>query len=459
MAPLGGLNVRPPLQSEAWVKGEVRGQWLWSRVQSHTNPLTLSLPHRGVEVPGPRGEVGGTEVPETEAPIAGEEPPSRRFDTAVRDSTPLDPVGGRLQRFTEFWESLGVPQYLMDIVTEGHTLPFLQNPPPFRGVKSTPLIGPPEKVQVLLDEVQALLSKGAVELVPPGQQKQGWYGHYFIVSKKTGGWRPILNLKPHHTFLRVDSFKMETLRSVTLAVNQGEWLASIDLKDAYFHVPIRQSHRQFLRFSIQGEVYQYKVLPFGLSTSPRVFTKVLAPVIAHLRIQGVHIHPYLDDLLVRAQSPTDLVRAIELTCQVLGKAGYLINTAKSHLTPTQDLVFIGGRFMTDLNAIFLPPRRIRSVMERVSLFRVNKVFTGVVWLKLLGTLASTINILPYARLRMRQIQMYFLARWSFTDNLQVDTLAVHESLQEPLSWWLQSENLSQGSPLCPQHHTHVMLGA
>ena len=84
---------------------------------------------------------------------------------------------------------------------------------------------------------------------------------------------------------------METLRNVVLAVERGEWLASIDLQDAYFHVSIRPAHRKYLRFYLAGQAYQYRVLPFGLSTSPRIFTKVLQPVIASIRRQAIHIHP------------------------------------------------------------------------------------------------------------------------------------------------------------------------
>ena len=70
----------------------------------------------------------------------------------------------------------------------------------------------------------------------------------------------------------------------------GLWLASIDLKDAYFHIPIYRGHWKYLRFCIAGKVYQFLVLPFGLSSAPRVFTKILLALIAYLHSQGVHIY-------------------------------------------------------------------------------------------------------------------------------------------------------------------------
>jgi hypothetical protein len=81
-------------------------------------------------------------------------------------------------------------------------------------------------------------------------------------------------------------FKMVTLREVIAAVQPGDWLISMDLKDAYFHVPIRPSQRKYLRFAFQGKVYQFKVLPFGATATPRLFTQVLVEVMALIRKGG-----------------------------------------------------------------------------------------------------------------------------------------------------------------------------
>jgi hypothetical protein len=80
-------------------------------------------------------------------------------------------------------------------------------------------------------------------------------------------------------------------------IRPHEWVASLDLSDAYFHVPVNAGSRQYLRFQFAGKHYQFKVLVFGLKSAPRVFTKVVATVMSHLRTRGVRIHAYLDWLL------------------------------------------------------------------------------------------------------------------------------------------------------------------
>ena len=79
---------------------------------------------------------------------------------------------------------------------------------------------------------------------------------------------------------------METLASILRDLQTGMWMVPRDLKDAYLHVPIVPPYRRFLRFvlgdSQEVRVYQWMVLPFGLATVPRVFTKLLVPIVAHL---------------------------------------------------------------------------------------------------------------------------------------------------------------------------------
>ena len=75
------------------------------------------------------------------------------------------------------------------------------------------------------------------------------------------------------------------------------------LCDGDLTVPIHTPHRKYLWFSWKGTNYQFKVLPFGLSTAPRTFTKTMQPVMEKLREQGLHLVIYLDDILLMADSP------------------------------------------------------------------------------------------------------------------------------------------------------------
>ena len=261
------------------------------------------------------------------------------------------PLAGRLTNFLSFWQSITQDHWVLSVIREGYHLDFARPPPP-TVVRATVLRG--EKQSALLDEVGELLGKCAIEPIAPGQENEGFYSTYFMVPKKDGGVRPILNLKLFNRCLVQESFKMETLQSILLAAQPGTWLASIDLKDAYFHIPMFRNHWKYLRFCLKGKCYQYKVSPFGLAPAPRLFTRVVLALVSWLRAHGVLIHAYLDDILLVGRSPEETIRALHLTVEVFTRAGFTVNVKKSDLTPSQDLVYIRGRFRTDLGLVFLP---------------------------------------------------------------------------------------------------------
>ena len=96
-----------------------------------------------------------------------------------------------------------------------------------------------------------MLAKGALEIArDPGP---GFYSRLFLVEKATGGWRPVIDLSHLNDFVQLTPFKMETVASVLLSVREGDFLASLDLKDAYFQIPIHGSSRKLLRFHVGGD--------------------------------------------------------------------------------------------------------------------------------------------------------------------------------------------------------------
>ncbi|XP_051959970.1 uncharacterized protein LOC127627568, partial [Xyrauchen texanus] len=189
--------------------------------------------------------------------------------------------------------------------------------------------------------IASLLLKDAIEPVPPTETKKGVYSPYFVVPKKGGGLRPILDLRVFNRTLSKLPFKMLTQKQILSGIRHLDWFAVVDLKDAYFHVSICPRHRPFLRFAFDGQAYQYKVLPFGLPLSPRIFTKVAEAALAPLRVAGIRILNYLDDWLILAHSRELLCAHRDQVLRHLSRLGLQVNREKSKLSPVQSISFLG----------------------------------------------------------------------------------------------------------------------
>ncbi len=211
----------------------------------------------------------------------------------------------------------------MGIIKRGYSLQFARRPPRFSGVVSTSVQG--ENARVLRSEVMTLLEKGAIEMVPPALSESGFYSRYFLVPKKDGGLRPILDLRRLNHALMRRPFRMITLKQILSQIRTGDWFCSLDLKDAYFHIQIAPHHRRFLRFAFEGVAYQYTVLPFGLSLAPRTFTKCMDAALSPLRQMGIRILNYLDDWLILAQSEVELLSHRTLILSHLERLGLRVN--------------------------------------------------------------------------------------------------------------------------------------
>ena len=85
---------------------------------------------------------------------------------------------------------------------------------------------------------------------------------------------------------------MEGINTLKSLLQKGDWLVKIDLKDAYFSVPVSQEHRRFLCFQVEEKLYQFTCLPFSLASAPWVFTKTLKPIAALDRCQHRRHSPH-----------------------------------------------------------------------------------------------------------------------------------------------------------------------
>ena len=127
----------------------------------------------------------------------------------------------------------------------------------------------------------------------------------------------------------------------------------------------------------------------------------------------------------------------------------MINTPKSSLTPSQDMVFIGARLQMNLGLVSLPPEKASNLIKLIKSFKLDQAYTARRWLVLLGVMASTLQMVQQARLHMRPIQMFLQSRWNRATQGLEYKVTVNQVVMNHLQWWRVRAHLLSGLPLSP----------
>ena len=151
----------------------------------------------------------------------------------------------------------------------------------------------------------------------------------------------ILYLKSLNEFVAYYHFKMDTFQTAISLIRPGSFMASVDLKDAYYSIPIAEQDRKYLMFEWLSCYYQFTYLPNGLSCAPRLFTKICKPVYAHLRELGHTCMEHIDDSLLVASNYHNCENNVVATVNLFTNLGFTIHPEKSILKPTQEIEFLG----------------------------------------------------------------------------------------------------------------------
>ncbi|KAL7297380.1 hypothetical protein TKK_0009764 [Trichogramma kaykai] len=133
---------------------------------------------------------------------------------------------------------------------------------------------------------------------------------------------------------------MESHKTAISLLQEDYFMASIDIKDAFYSVPIHESHRKYLRFQYENKLYEFNCLVFGLNVAPYFFTKLLKPVVSFLRKLGILLIVYIDDILLIAKRPEDCAAANNVTTNLLQNLGFLLNDKGSKI-PSTRCVYLG----------------------------------------------------------------------------------------------------------------------
>ena len=154
---------------------------------------------------------------------------------------------------------------------------------------------------------------------------------------------------------------MEHIPTILPLIKRNAYMTSIDLKDAYFSLPIVKRHRKYLRFTWQKTLYEFQCLCFGLSLAPFYFTKAMKPVFSQVRHEGIHCTHYIDDSLYISPSERQLQKDTAQARDLLQSLGFTINLEKSSFQPSKQITHLGFIIDSEKYTVSLPKEKVHKI--------------------------------------------------------------------------------------------------
>lgn len=295
---------------------------------------------------------------------------------------------------------------------------------------------PEPEFQFFKAEITNLLSLGAT--VRCTECPDQYLSSIFLAPKPNGKKRFILNLKKLNLSVDPPHFKMEDYRTVLRLLHKGAFMTSIDLKDAYFLVSVTPGHRKYLRFTFGGQLYEFTCLPFGLSSAPFCFTKLMKPVVSSLRLHGISCVNYLDDFLILGSSFESCEENTKTAVTLLTSLGFLINFEKSCLLPSTTRKFLGFKFDSLRMRIELPLSKKDTIKTQALYLRTHSTCKIRDVARFIGILVSACPTIKYGWLYTKAIEREKFLALSATHMCFESRMSLPTSLHYDLDWWIRT---------------------
>ena len=345
---------------------------------------------------------------------------------------------GGIRHHYQAWKKLTSDSFILDIVQKGLKLNFISDTPskgPFEYPRSA------SETNVIDDEIKKLLIKKVITRTHVGEGD--YFSSLFTRQKKDGTYRTILNLKFLNEECDTHHFKMESLKQAIHMIRPGAYLASIDIKDAFYSVPIHPSHKKYLKFVWKATPYQFEAMPNGYLDAMRIFAKILKPAFNTLRKLGYVSIIYVDDTLLYGDTYDECLQNVLATLQMLQELGFIVHATKSVLIPSQRIVFLGFIFDTVAMTITLTDQK-KSKIKLLAKQILDEYVSIRIVSRFIGNLTSSFEGVPNGRLYYRHIEFdktvsLKSAKGDYEQNCYLSPLAIEE-----VQWWFHNIDDSYG---------------
>ena len=232
-----------------------------------------------------------------------------------------------------------------------HTIKTAADAKPFRH-KLRPI--PFARRQYLEQEVAKLLAIGAISEADPGACP--YASRTVIAPKKDGTLRMCVDYRDINAQTEKDAYPLPRIDTVWATLAKAKYFAALDLIMGYHQVEVDSKDRFKTAFLTHKGLYTYNVMPFGLCNAPATFQRLMEKILGKLVGHGVLV--YLDDVLIYAETPTQLLDMLSQVLRLLADAGLKCKGSKCFLF-TEQVHYLGH--IVSNNGINPEPAKIEKI--------------------------------------------------------------------------------------------------
>lgn len=185
-----------------------------------------------------------------------------------------------------------------------------------------------------------------------------WTNPLVPVPKKNGKLRVCLDSRKINKLTVKDSYPMRNMNDIFTRLGHAVYFTVIDLKDAYFQIPLKEESRNFTAFRTAEGVFRFKVLPFGLINAPFSMSRLMAKAIGFDLEPNVFV--YLDDIVIATETFEEHLRLLRIVAERLRKAGLTISLDKSRFCRKQ-VMYLG--YLLNEKGVAIDSARIQPILD------------------------------------------------------------------------------------------------
>ena len=218
-------------------------------------------------------------------------------------------------------------------------------------IKIPPRREPPHKHEIIEQEVEKLLHQNLIS-----HSVSPWSAPVVMATKHDGSPRLCIDYRKINSMTVKDSFPLPCVQQAVNSFHGAQYFCSLDLCSGFYQIAMDEKSRQKTAFATQSGLYEFNVLPFGLTNAPATFVRLMEAVLRGLNWKRCLV--YIDDILIFGKTFHETLHNLELVLDRLRSANLVLKPSKCHMFK-ESIPFLGHVISRD--GVTCDPNKISAV--------------------------------------------------------------------------------------------------